>query len=308
MPQDGLEVKDLKKRFGSLEALSGVSFDVRAGELFGFVGANGAGKTTTMRIVMGVTTPDAGAVTFGGVPVDKGLRRRIGYMPEERGLYPKMALLPQLVFLARLHGATAQAAEAASRHWVERLGLAGREMAPVETLSHGNQQRAQLAAALAFGPSVLILDEPFAGLDPVAVDTMKDVLREEAGRGTPVVFSSHQLELVEDVCERVGIIRDGRMVAVGSLDELTRGRPEEIWVDAPAAPPSWADGLPGIQVKERRGTSTLFELPPGTDNQVLLNAALAHGPVRDFHRHRPTLAELFRSALAGSEGGKPDVQ
>ena len=308
MHDDTLSVRDLVKRFGSLVALDHVSFDVRPGELFGFVGANGAGKTTTMRIIMGVNAADAGEVRWGGATIGRDGRRRIGYMPEERGLYPKMALLPQLVFLARLHGMGPQEAYESSKRWIGRLGLSGREHSPIEALSHGNQQRAQLAGALVFSPELAILDEPFAGLDPIAVDTMKEVLREESRRGMTIIFSSHQLELVEDTCDRVGIIRSGRMVAVGSLEELSAHRLEELWVDAPAAPPSWADGLEGVKVLESEGTRLLLELAPGADDQAILLRALATGPVADFHRHRPTLSELFRSAVSAPNEEESDVR
>src|SRR5690606_1673878 len=188
--------------------------------IFGFVGSNGAGKTTTMRIILGVLRPDAGEVRWDGRPVDLDVRRRIGYMPEERGLYPRMKVGEQLVYLARLHGLSPEAARTAMEHWTEVLGVAHRREDHVEKLSLGNQQRVQLASALVHDPELLVLDEPFSGLDPVAVDVMSGVLRERAQQGVPVIFSSHQLELVERLCDRVGIISGGRMVADGTIDEL----------------------------------------------------------------------------------------
>jgi ABC-2 type transport system ATP-binding protein len=275
---------------------------VRAGELFGFVGSNGAGKTTTSeatswRIIMGVLSADAGAVRWAGAPLTFATRRRIGYMPKERGLYPKMRVLEQLVYLAELHGTTAALARQHAAHWLERLGLAPRAADGVQTLSHGNQQRVQLAAALVFAPDLLILDEPFAGLDPVAVDLMSAVLREQAAAGIPVVFSSHQLELVEQLCDRVGMIRHGQMVACGTVAELAGGGPERLWVDAPMAPEDWARGLSGVQVLRTAGTRTLLALDPGCDDQMVLRAALATGPVREFRRHVPGLSELFRHVV-----------
>src|SRR5947209_4038840 len=229
MAERVLEVDRLSKRYEDVVALRDLSFQVRAGELFGFVGSNGAGKTTTMRIIMGVLGADAGEVRWAGAPLTFAARRRIGYMPEERGLYPKMKVLEQLVYLAKLHGTPAGAAQKAVAHWLDRLGLAERANDEVQALSHGNQQRVQLAAALVFAPVMLILDEPFAGLDPVAVDVMSAVLREQADTGIPVLFSSHQLELVEQLCDRVGIIRHGRMVACGTVTELAGGGPERLW-------------------------------------------------------------------------------
>src|SRR4051794_11854710 len=213
-----LEVADLARRYGDVVALDGLSFTVEAGQLFGFVGPNGAGKTTTMRIVMGVLEPDAGEVRWRGEPLGHGLRTHFGYMPEERGLYPKMRVRAQLVYLAALHGAPRP--EAAAERWIERLGLSERAGDRVEQLSLGNQQRVQLAAALVHEPEVLILDEPFSGLDPVGVDVLSGVLGEYAQTGVPIVFSSHQLELVERLCQAVAIIKDGRLVAVGDVDAL----------------------------------------------------------------------------------------
>src|SRR5690625_474041 len=233
----GLEISGLNKSYGSLRALTEMTFTVNEGELFGFVGSNGAGKTTTMRIALGVLTADSGTVSFGGRPMDLNLRRRVGYMPEERGLYPKMKVSDQLVYLAELHGLTSKAATAAMEHWTEVLGVASRREDELQKLSLGNQQRVQLASALVHDPDLLILDEPFSGLDPVAVDVMSSVLRERAEAGVPVIFSSHQLDLVERLCDRVGIIRDGQMEALGSIDELrSTARPQ--WVLDVAADPA----------------------------------------------------------------------
>ncbi|MBN6034829.1 ABC transporter ATP-binding protein [Amycolatopsis sp. 195334CR] len=295
MPENRLEIDGVSKRFGDLVALDQVSFDVR-GELFGFVGSNGAGKTTTMRIVLGVLAADAGQVRFGGTPVDHQTRTRIGYMPEERGLYPKMKVLDQLVYLARLHGMSTDEAHTSAQSWIDRLGLKERRAEEVEKLSLGNQQRVQLAAALVHDPAVLVLDEPFSGLDPIAVDVMSDVLKEKAAAGVPVVFSSHQLDLVERLCDRVGIIRGGRMVATGSVDRLTADAATRLRVTAPRAQPGWAAAIPGVRVLSE-GTTTELELEPGADDQAVLTTALATGPVTGFSRHQPSLTELFRNVV-----------
>ena len=229
-----LEIDQVSKRYGDVVAVDDLSLDVSAGELFGFVGRNGAGKTTTMRIVLGVLTPDAGEVRFGGMPLTFDRRRQIGYMPEERGLYPKMRLADQLSYLGELHGMTGADARASATRWLERFGLAERRNDELQALSLGNQQRIQLAAALVFAPELLVLDEPFAGLDPLAVDVMSAVLREQADAGIPVIFSSHELELVERVCDRVGIIDRGKLVASGTVDELRAGGRERRRVRRPA--------------------------------------------------------------------------
>ena len=305
MTDAGLELRGLSKRFGSLRAVDDLSFDVRPGEVFGFVGSNGAGKTTTMRMVLGTQVVDAGEILWRGKSIDFEARRRIGYMPEERGLYPKMKIGEQLEYLAQLHGATAQAARDSVQRWLERFGLGDRTRDEVQKLSHGNQQRVQLAAALAFDPWMLILDEPFAGLDPEAVDSMSEVLHERAVAGTPVLFSSHQLDLVERICDRVGIIQKGRMVATGTVDELRRQGPERYWVDAPSAGAGWLKALPGVELVRTTGTRYLVELQNGAGDQAILRAAMQTGPVHEFRRDLPTLLDIFREAM--TEARAPDV-
>jgi len=292
-----LEIDRIAKRYADVVAVDGLTFEVRAGELFGFVGRNGAGKTTTMRITLGVLAPDAGMVRWLGVPLTFEARRRIGYMPEERGLYPKMHVAEQLAYLGELHGMTGAEARNAALGWLDRFGLADRRDAELQALSLGNQQRVQLAAALVFGPDVLVLDEPFAGLDPVAVDVMAGVLRERADAGVPVIFSSHELELVERLCDRVGIVERGRMVACGTVDELRAGGQERRWIDVPGAPGDWDAGVPGVRLVRTDGSRRLFELDGGVDDQVLLQAALATGPVRAFERVEPSLGDLFRTVI-----------
>jgi ABC-2 type transport system ATP-binding protein len=291
-----LDVQGIAKRFGSITALDDVSFSVSPGEVFGFVGGNGAGKTTTMRIVLGVLAADAGEVRWNDAPVNEDVRRRIGYMPEERGLYPKMRVGEQLRYLARLHGMSDPDAESAVRHWTGRLGIADRVGDEVQRLSLGNQQRVQLCAALVHDPEVLVLDEPFSGLDPTAVDVMSGVLREKAAAGVPVMFSSHQLELVERLCGRVGIIAAGRMVAVGTVDEL-RERDATTVIDVCGPPIGWAVTLPGVEVLADDHTGTRLLLAPGTDDQLVLKAAQEAGPVHEFRRWRPPLTELYREAV-----------
>ncbi|ASR38169.1 ABC transporter ATP-binding protein [Prauserella marina] len=297
MSERTLEIDRVSKRFGDITALDSVSFDIRPGELFGFVGSNGAGKTTAMRIVLGVLAADSGEVRYDGEPVGHETRTRMGYMPEERGLYPKMKVLDQLVYLAQLHGLPANEAHRSAEDWIGRLGLSERRGDEVQKLSLGNQQRVQLAAALVHDPDVLVLDEPFSGLDPIAVDVMSQVLREKAATGVPVVFSSHQLDLVERLCDRVGIIRSGQIVGYGSVADLTANAAPRITVVAPGAPWGWAAALPGVRVISEQPESTVVELGPDVDDQAVLTAALATGPVHEFARHRPSLAELFRNAV-----------
>lgn len=289
-----MEIDGLRKSYGAKVALDGVTFTVREGELFGFVGANGAGKTTTMRIAMGVLNADAGVVRFGGRALAFNDRRRFGYMPEERGLYPKMKIADQVAYFGELHGMSAAAAKKAAGTWLERLGLSDRLGDTVQDLSLGNQQRVQLAVALVHDPEVLILDEPFSGLDPLAVDTMADVLAERNAAGVPVIFSSHQLELVERICDSVGIISAGKMVAVGTVDELRRREGNRILkVEVADAVPGWFTG-PGRVV----GTDDDALLIETTDDQAVLKAAMSAGRVEHFGWQEPTLVEIFREAVA----------
>jgi ABC-2 type transport system ATP-binding protein len=248
-----------------------------------------------MRIALGVLAADSGEVRWNGRTVDLDTRRRIGYMPEERGLYPRMKVLDQLVYLAELHGMGTNEAHTSAENWIARLGLRDRRSDEVQRLSLGNQQRVQLAAALVHEPDVLVLDEPFSGLDPVAVDVMSHVLREKASTGVPVVFSSHQLDLVERLCDRVGIVSEGSMVASGTVDELRSGGVPRLVVESPTT--DWAATLGGVRVIEKNGTRCVLELADGVDDQQVLHAALAAGPVHEFSRQRPSLTELFRNVV-----------
>ena len=296
-----LELSRLSKRFGSLQALDDLSLSLDRGEIVGFVGSNGAGKSTTMRIVMGVLAADSGAVTWMGAPVDAAIRRTIGYMPEERGLYPRMKVAEQLVYLARLHGLSASAAKAAAERWTERLGLEGRRGDEVQSLSLGNQQRVQLAAALVSDPELLILDEPFSGLDPVAVDVMSQVLLERAAAGVPTLFSSHQLDVVERLCDRVVIIRSGRLVADGTIPELQATetpRWRVVVEQAAGSPPVEAASLnlpaPTVELDD---AGRLVITAAGADEQALLSAAQRLGTVRELGPVRHRLTEIFREVL-----------
>jgi ABC-2 type transport system ATP-binding protein len=298
-----LELDALSRRYGETVALDELSLSVPSGAICGFVGPNGAGKTTAMRIVLGVLAADAGEVRWEGRPVDAAVRARFGYMPEERGLYPKMRAGDQLEYLAQLHGVARPAAATATASWLERMGLAERARDRVEALSLGNQQRVQLAAALVHEPVALVLDEPFSGLDPLGVDVMSEVLRERAAAGVPVLFSSHQLELVQRLCDRVAIIKDGRLVAAGTVPELRAQGGTGAWrVVVRGAAAGWAQRLHGVRVisddddDDDGGGGTLVTIEDG-DEQALLDGARAAGRVCHFAREEPTLAELFRGVV-----------
>jgi ABC-2 type transport system ATP-binding protein len=291
-----LELHGLTRRYGDLVALDDPSFSVAEGQMFGFVGPNGAGKTTAMRIILGVLAPDAGEVRWRGQPMNDEIRRRVGSMPEERGLYPKMRVRDHLEYFARLHGLSATEAGNAADYWIERLGVAERAGDRVEQLSLGNQQRVQLAAALVHNPEVLVLDEPFSGLDPVGVDVLAEVLADRASDGIPVIFSSHQLELVERLCEAVAIINRGRLVAAGPVEELRATGGERRWhVEVADAAGEWVSGLEGVTVLEKHNGRVVVAVEG--DEQRVLDAARAAGRVTLFSAIHPTLAQLFRQAV-----------
>lgn len=299
-----LQLLNLQRRYGDVVALDGLSFSVPPGQVFGFLGPNGAGKTTAMRAIVGVVALDGGEVRWHGAPIDAQARRTFGYMPEERGLYPGMIVLEQLEYLGRLHGMSATGARDSARRWAARLGVADRESAKIETLSQGNQQRVQLAAALVHEPALLILDEPFAGLDPVGVDDMSAVLEERATEGATVLFSSHQLDLVQDLCKAVAIIHGGRLVAEGDIEDLRRGGQPRLAVRVADDPEGrWARRLTGIaDFASIKAGTVLLVLAPDTDAQVVLDAARAAGPVEHFAFERRRLSEVFRDVV----GARPE--
>ncbi len=293
-----LEFDGITRHFGDVVALDSLSFTVPPGQVFGFLGPNGAGKTTAMRAVFDLVALDAGVVRWKGVPVTQKDRRRFGYMPEERGLYPGMVIVEQIQYLAQLHGAEAGDARIAAMQWLEKLGVADRATSKLEALSLGNQQRVQLAAALVHQPELLVLDEPLTGLDPVGIDAISAVLIEEAAAGRGVLFSSHQIDLVEDLCQSVAIIDQGHLVAQGTVEELTTGgrRRLVVKVDGDFAG-AWARDLPGVTVSRVEGGAVRLVLDEHTDPQTVLAAAMRAGPVEQFGFERQRLSEVFREAL-----------
>jgi len=294
-----LQVEGLRRRFGSVVALDGLTFDVPAGEVVGFLGPNGAGKTTTMRAIFGLTDLDGGTVRWNGASVSQADRRAFGYMPEERGLYPGMLVGEQVEYLGRLHGLSRAESARETAGWLERLDIATRRGDKVETLSHGNQQRVQLAAALVHAPELLVLDEPLSGLDPTGIDAIGRVLVDQARSGCCVLFSSHQLDLVEDLCDRVVIIDHGRLVVAGTVDDLATSGARRLQVRVEGRRDAeWAERLPGVRVSELSGGAVRLLLDDDTDSDEVLRAAMTAGRVTEFSFTRRRLSEVFREALA----------
>lgn len=306
-----IEIQGISRTFGSRRVLDNVTFGVESGRMTGFVGGNGAGKTTTMRILLGVLAADSGSVAFEGAPITAADRARIGYMPEERGLYPKMKVLEQLVYLGRLHGMAPAAAKASAEGLIDRLGLTERASDTLESLSLGNQQRAQIAAALVHEPAALVLDEPFSGLDPMAVEVVLGVLRDYAAQGAPVLFSSHQLDIVERLCDDVVVIGDGKILAAGSREQLRAdhaGLSFALELAGPAADAGWVRQQPGVTVTHLDGGLARFDAETAEAAQRVLAAAVALGAqpaeaggsgttVRRFGQETPTLAQIFQEVV-----------
>jgi ABC-2 type transport system ATP-binding protein len=293
-----LEFDAASKRFGSLPALDACSFTARPGRLTGFLGPNGAGKTTAMRTVFGLVELDSGAVRWHGAPIGPEQRARFGYMPEERGLYPRMRVRDQLVYLGRLCGRTSATVTQTVDTWLERLGIASRAGDRLDALSHGNQQRVQLIAALVNEPELLVLDEPFSGLDPLAMGSMSQLLAEVAGAGATVLFSSHQLDLVEDICEDVVIIDAGHVVRSGDLTELRSEVPQRfVTVRYRGSAPDWFPWS-GVEVVAESAGEARLRVDEGADLAAVLTAAQRSTDLVSFAYEPPTLSELFRQAVA----------
>ncbi|MEJ2665562.1 MAG: ATP-binding cassette domain-containing protein [Deinococcales bacterium] len=297
MPSAGLEITGLTHSFGATRAVDDLDLMVGAGEIVGLVGRNGAGKTTTMRAVMGILRPDDGQIRWRQRRVTDPDRLRFGYMPEERGLYLQMGVLEQVAYFGRLHGMDRSRALRAARDLLRRLGLEGREGDKLVALSHGNQQRVQLAVALVHQPELLVLDEAFAGLDPSAVDTLSAVLRDEARRPSAVFFSSHQLEIVERLCDRVVILERGRVLASGTLAELQARTPRRLRVKVGGGA-RWIPTAAGVSVVEEDARGAVLALDAGVDAQVVLREALTAGPVETFAIEEGTLADVYRGLVS----------
>ncbi|HLJ34400.1 MAG TPA: ATP-binding cassette domain-containing protein [Ktedonobacteraceae bacterium] len=297
----GLVVEDVNKSFAQFHVIKDLSMQVREGSIFGFLGANGAGKTTTMRMILDIIRPDTGHITWDGTDVREVSRRSWGYLPEERGLYPKVGVEEQLLFLARLHGLPKSAASKLLNEWLERFQITEYRKKKVEELSKGNQQKIQFLAAIVHDPLILIMDEPFSGLDPVNAIILKEAFLEMRKRGKTIIFSTHQLEQVEEMCEDVLIINKGETVIAGSVRDVKRqhGRnvarlkldndPEALWLDT----------LEGVQVTKRRQDYIEMQLQANLNPNLIVEAALRNGGIISrFELTEPSLTDIFIEAVS----------
>ena len=291
-----LMVEHVNKWFGSFQAINDLSMDVREGVMFGFVGPNGAGKTTTMRMILDLLRPDAGAITWNGVPVSEVPRREFGYLPEERGLYPRMETQEQLLFLARLSGMSREDALKSLNDWLERFQITAYRHKKIEELSKGNQQKVQFLAAILHNPELLVMDEPFSGLDPVNAAALKEAFLDMRQRGKTIIFSTHQLEQVEEMCEDMLLINKGQAMVQGNVQEIKRQHGRNVarltLVNDPEAP--WLNTLDGIEVTKRRQDYIEMQFQANLNPNVIVEAALQHGGIISrFEVVAPSLTDIF---------------
>ncbi len=293
----GLAIRGLSKRYGDIQAVDDISLDVPRGSLIGFLGPNGAGKTTTMRSIVGMVRPDSGTISWDGVLVDDSVRTKTGYMPQERGLYPRMKVREQVVYFGRLAQMSSAAAGERADYWLERLDLTARADSFVQDLSGGNQQRVQLAVSLVHQPELLVLDEPFAGLDPIAAETMRSIIAERAEEGASVLFSSHQLDLVEGLCKQVVIVADGRRIASGQIADLRAASPRRRLSVRWAEPVEWTPAVG--EVLEQGEAHAVLDMPSDADSGELLASVASVGQVVEVSLEPPGLDEVFVDMVAG---------
>ena len=291
-----LMVEHINKWFGSFQAIKDLSMDVREGVMFGFVGPNGAGKTTTMRMILDLLRPDSGAITWNGVPVSEVPRREFGYLPEERGLYPRMETQEQLLFLARLSGMSRDDALKSLNDWLERFQITAYRHKKIEELSKGNQQKVQFLAAILHNPELLVMDEPFSGLDPVNAAALKEAFLDMRQRGKTIIFSTHQLEQVEEMCEDMLLINKGQAMVQGNVQEIKRQHGRNVarltLVNDPEAP--WLNTLDGIEVTKRRQDYIEMQFQANLNPNVIVEAALQHGGIISrFEVVEPSLTDIF---------------
>ncbi len=305
-----LVIEDVSKCFGDFVAIDDVSFTVEEGRMFGFLGTNGAGKTTTMRIVLDILRPDSGTITWNGTSNRRIPRQQFGYLPEERGLYPKMTVQDQLLFLAQLYGAEKRQARVALDHWLERLDIEENRHKTIEQLSKGNQQKIQFLAAVLHDPEILILDEPFSGLDPVNVAQMEGAFNDMKAQGKTIIFSTHQLSQAQRLCEDVAIIHRGRLLATGDVESVRESIDVKILRLGVAGDEriEWLAQYPNVDIRQRFRDHVEMQIPDEAVAQRILRDVLARGEaVHLFEVTVPSLNDVFLARVRQSGASAEDI-
>jgi ABC-2 type transport system ATP-binding protein len=295
-----LQLNEVTKQYGEKTAVNGISLVVKAGEIYGLLGANGAGKTTTMRMTLGLIAPDGGHIRWKGNGYTADLRRLMGYLPEERGLYPKIKVGEQLMYLAELRGVSRRKAETELRRWLERFGISEYENKRVEELSKGNQQKIQFIAAVIHDPDILILDEAFSGLDPVNVELLKDTVISLRDEGKAILFSSHRMEHVEELCENICMLNRGKTVLQGTLKDIKRSFPKETVLLETELEVAGLDRIPGVTAVKRRSTGYEVHIAHQDAAQDILRHAQDQTSIYRFQVMEPTLHEIFIRKVGGA--------
>lgn len=294
-----LQLQQVVKQYGDKTAVNGLSFKVEEGEIYGLLGANGAGKTTTMRMVLGLIYPDGGSITYHGKPYHEGLTRILGYLPEERGMYPKVKISEQVTYLAQLRGMKRAEADKNLKYWLERFNVPENYNKKIEELSKGNQQKIGFIAAIVHKPKLLILDEAFSGLDPVNVELLKETVKELRDQGTSILFSTHRMEHVEELCQNLTILQKGNAVLQGSLRELKSQFPREHVILRTSGDVDGLERIAGVQSVSRTGDGYKLHITNEAAAQDILQLAMAQSTVQQFELKEPTLNEIFIKAVGG---------
>jgi ABC-2 type transport system ATP-binding protein len=298
-----IELKDVSKSFGQFKAVDALSFRAPRGAIFGLLGPNGAGKTTTIRMVMGITAPDSGEITILGQPMDRKTQNRIGYLPEERGLYRRMKVIDQLYFLAAIKEVSRETARTRISEWLDKMELRPWLNKKVDALSKGMQQKVQFIATIVHDPEILILDEVFSGLDPINTALIKEYLLDFRAKGKTIIFSTHVLEQAEKLCDEICLVSKSKKILEGDLKDLKREYSQGQLCISLKASPSEVSALPGVSRCESVNGSYVVSLAPGTDRREFLRGAIDRYEVISFCDREPELEEIYLSAVraAGME-------
>lgn len=294
-----LQVNQIVKQYADKTAVNGLSFDVEQGEIYGLLGANGAGKTTTMRMVLGLIFPDSGSILYNGKPHNKELEKIFGYLPEERGLYPKVKVSEQLIYLAQLRGMSRKDADKSLKYWLERFLVPENYNKKIEELSKGNQQKIGFIASILHNPKIVIMDEAFSGLDPVNVEQMKETVKELRDQGTSVLFSTHRMEHVEELCRNISILQRGQAIIQGNIRELKSKYPREKVILRTRSEVTGIETIEGVRQVERTADGYLIHITEEAAGQRILSAAMQQTTVDHYEIKEPTLNEIFIKTVGG---------